>query len=144
MARAYCHVDNLDLHVAMTLFTFCTSLADDDVIDPMIIRECMPLFYLREPQTHPFLALFVDNMTFMMRKHYDNYSANAITSSTMEFLNAEMFERDGSAEGMNVGNESTSYMEYIRWKTGLGEAYAVMIWPKHLCPETKAYIRAVP
>ena len=62
----------------------------------------------------------------------------------MEFLNAEMFERDGSAEGMRVGNESTSYMEYIRWKTGLGEAYAVMIWPKHLCPETKAYIRAIP
>ena len=125
MARAYSHVDNFDLHVAMTLFTFCTSLADDDVIDPMVIRECMPRFYLRQPQVHPFLDLFVNNMTFMMRNHYDNYSANAIVSSTMEFLNAEMFERDGSAEGMRVGNESTSYMEYIRWKTGLGEAY---IW----------------
>lgn len=141
---AYRHITDVETEVALSIYTFLTSLFDDDVLDLDVLRQFVPRFYSRQPQLSPLLDLFVETITVMLPKHYGAYSSNSIVSSSLDFFNAEVFERDGSAEGLEVGQWSGIYLEYVRWKSGISEAYACQIWPKSLCPDTKAYIQAIP
>lgn len=143
-STAFRYITDVDLLVAISIYSFCAALADDDALGLEILREFVPRFYSRQPQLSPSLDLFVEALTVMLPKHYNTYNSNAIVSSSLEFFNAEMFERDGGAKGMVIGPASAPYLDYIRWKSGIGEPYACLIWPKYLCPDTKAYIQAIP
>ena len=141
---AYRHITDVDMQVCLAIYTFATYAADDDVIPVTVLREFVPRFYGRLAQLHPVLELLVENLTQMMPKHYATYNANAIVAASMEYFNAEMFERDGSAAGMEISRTSVFFVDYMRWKSGIGEAFAAQIWPKDMCPDTKDYIQAIP
>ena len=144
---AYRHVTDVDVQVAISIYTFCMCVADDDNIDLDILRSFVPRFYTRRPQLHPLFDLFLDVITVTMRKHYSTFSANSIISGSMDWYNAEMFLRGGNASGEGsyvTCKDSGYFVDFIRWKTGDGESYAAQIWPRYLCPDTKAYIQAIP
>lgn len=134
----------LDVQLVIGLYTFCATITDDTVMPNEVIRECAPRLLTGQPQLHPILTHLVE-YTLIFRKYYSSFNANAIAVSTIDFLNAEMFNRDeGGSELRLAVREAAQYVDYMRWKTGVGEAYAAMIWPQTMFPETKNYIQAMP
>jgi len=138
---AYGHTP-FDTQVAIALYTLCCTIADDTIMSNEILREFVPRFFDGQPQLHPILTHLVEELT-ILRKQYSSYSGNALVISTLEFINAEMFLRDEGGSELRA-REATDYVDYIRWKTGVGEAYGAFIWPRALFPETKTYIQAMP
>ncbi|TCD67983.1 terpene cyclase [Steccherinum ochraceum] len=106
------------------------------------LREFSSRFCDGTPQLHPILSHLVSELS-VIRDHYSSYGANAITVSLLDFFNAEMFARDEGGTQVH-GAQAAEYVDYFRWKTGLGEAFAAMIWPRALFPETRRYIQAMP
>lgn len=140
-ATAYRHVKPLEVQVCIALNTFCTALFDDGFMGKEAMTAFAPRFHMGVPQMHPVLDLFVQNLRDM-NDMFTAYGANALISSCMEFANAEMFLRE--AKDLRLTPESFQYIEFIRLKEGFGEAYAVFIWPRSMCLDTKAYIQAIP
>ncbi|THH32539.1 hypothetical protein EUX98_g1653 [Antrodiella citrinella] len=138
---AYRHTP-FDVQVAIALYSLCTTMVDDNIMEHEMLRECPMRLFDGRPQLHPILTRLVEALV-TMRQHYSTYSSNVITINTMEFINTEMFLRDeGGAEVR--GPQATEYVDYVRWNAGIGEAYAAMIWPRAMFPETKTYIQAMP
>lgn len=140
-ATAYRHVTSPDVQVCIALNTFCTAIFDDGRVGKEAMLAFAPRFHQGIAQLHPVLDLFVQNLRDM-NDMFTRYGANAMISSCMEFANAEMFLRE--AKDLRLTPESFQYIEFIRLKEGFGEAYAIFIWPRSMCPDTKAYIQAIP
>ncbi|KAH8100278.1 isoprenoid synthase domain-containing protein [Cristinia sonorae] len=131
-----------DVQVEIALYTFFCTMADDSVMSHEMLREFVPRIFRGEPQLHPILAELLKELS-ILRQYFTPYSSNIITTNTMDFFSAEMFLRDEGGSDSGSAN-STEYVDYIRWKTGIGEAYAAFIWPCSMFPQTKTYIQAIP
>ncbi|KAI0792632.1 isoprenoid synthase domain-containing protein [Abortiporus biennis] len=81
-------------------------------------------------------------MTSGMQPYFSTYSANAIGSSFLEYCNSEMLLR--RHKDISLIPDSSRYIEYIRMKEGMAEAYAAFIWPECVCPDLKEYLQALP
>ncbi|THH31645.1 hypothetical protein EUX98_g2558 [Antrodiella citrinella] len=132
----------IETQIAVALYTLCCTAADDNVMSNEILREFAPRFFDGREQLHPILTHLVEEL-IVIRQQYSTFSGNAVTISTMDFFSAEMFLRDEGGSDLRV-REATEYVDYVRWKTGVGEAYAALIWPQAMFPETKTYIQAMP
>ncbi|TCD67994.1 terpene cyclase [Steccherinum ochraceum] len=132
----------IDVQVLVSVYTLCATMCDDHIMTNEMIREFGSRFFSGQPQLHPILTALVECLS-TSRQHCSPYMSNTIAVSTVDFLNAEMFMRDEGGSDLQVP-EAASYIDYLRWKTGVGEAYAAFIWPKSLFPETKTYIQAMP
>ena len=137
----YAHTP-LDVQFVIGMYTMCVTMADDSIMTNDMLREFAPRFFEGLPQLHPILTHTVEYL-LVARHHYSSYMANAITVSTIDFFSAEMFMRDEGGSDLKVA-EASEYVDYLRWKTGVGEGYAAFIWPKVMFPETKTYIQAMP
>ncbi|THH31856.1 hypothetical protein EUX98_g2330 [Antrodiella citrinella] len=133
----------VDVQVAIAIYTFlCITCDDPGILPNDVIRDFAPRFFSGSKQRHPILTHLVEHLA-VLREHYATFSANAIAVSTLDFINAEMFVRDeGGAEVHRP--EALGYIDYMRWKNGVGEAFVVFIWPKALFPETRTYVQAIP
>ena len=119
-------------------------MADDDVMPLDALREFSPRFTDGQPQLHPVLTHLINEL-MEIRQHYSGFSANCITVSLLDFFNAEMFERDdGGLPITGLGPHSAEHVDWMRWKSGLGDAFAALVWPKEQFPETQRYIQAIP
>lgn len=135
---AYRHT-SVDEKVQIALYMHLGFMADDDVIALKALQEFVPRLGSARPQLHPALGRLVEQLT-ALREYYPIYNVNAVLINTLDFFNAEMFSRtDGGT--MVHGLEGS---EYMRWKSGLGEAFAALIWPRSQFPETSGYIQAIP
>lgn len=140
-SRAYYYAP-VDVQVSIAIYMYLCVMVDDDVMSVDTLREFSPRFFAGLPQLHPILSRLVIHFTDM-REHFTSFSANMIVTNTLEFFNAELFVRDeGGAEV--YGPEASDYIDFMRWKNGVGEAFVMMIWPRAMFPETKTYIQAVP
>jgi len=137
---AYRHTP-CDTQVAIALYTFGCVISDDPVMSNEVLREFVPRFFDGRTQLHPILSRLAAVLA-ILRRQYSTFSGNAIVISTMEFFNAEMFLRDEGGCQLSE-REAPEYVDYMRGKTGIGEAYAAFIWPRALFPETKTYIQAM-
>ncbi|TCD67997.1 terpene cyclase [Steccherinum ochraceum] len=132
-----------DVQLAIALYTFFLPIIDDDdILSYEMIRQFPSRLLEGSPQLHPVLVHLVDNLA-SMRHLFPIYSATTITADTIVFMNAEVQIRDGGEVDIRR-DVSVGYVDYIRMKTGLGEAYAAFIWPQLLFPETKRYIQTLP
>ncbi|KAI0078974.1 terpenoid synthase [Panus rudis PR-1116 ss-1] len=140
-ATAYRHVTSVEVRAYIALNTFCTALFDDGFMGFEAMSAFAPRFFRGQKQMHPALDLFGQNL-LDMGKCFTSYGANALVTSAMDFANSEMFLKEG--KNMTLIKESAQYVEFIRLKEGFGEAYAIFIWPRDMCPDTKRYIQAFP
>jgi len=138
---AYRHTP-IDVQVYIALYMCAGFMADDDIMPLDALREFSSRFTAGRPQLHPLLTRLIQ-LVVEMREHYSSYSANVITISSLEFFNAEMFARDEGST-MLRSPRSSEYIDSFRWKSGLGEAFAVLVWPRAMFPETARYIQAIP
>lgn len=105
------------------------------------LQEFVTRFTLDVPQLHPSLDRFAETAR-CLGKYFTPYGANAILTSTIDFVTSELFEREVSH--MDLSEGSIRYADYMRGKTGYVEAYAVFVWPKDEFPDTQEYIQAFP
>lgn len=137
---AYRHTP-FDVQVAIAMYTFLGILIDEDIMSIETIRDFPPRLFDGRPQLHPCLTRFAETLA-SMRSHFPPYSANIITTNTVDFVSAEMLTRDGTQGGPD--GKASGYADYIRLKTGLGETYAAFIWPREQFPHTRTYVQTFP
>ncbi len=138
---AYRHVSSPKLKAEIALFTGLGYLVDDAVMGIPAIQEFVTRFCSGSRQLHPTLDVFVENI-HCLGKYFTEYGASVICSSTIDFVNTELFQR--GATDINLGPNSIPYIKYIRHKDAYVEAYTVLIWPKDVFPDTKEYLQAFP
>ncbi|TCD67982.1 terpene cyclase [Steccherinum ochraceum] len=139
---AYRHTP-IETQVAVAIYTYLGVMCDDDIMPTHVLREFAPRFFDGQQQLHPILDHFVSHLS-ILRRMFPPWSATTITLNTMEFVNAEMFVREEGGAEVRTTPEAVEYIDFMRWKNGVGEAFVVMIWPQVLFPETRTYIKAVP
>lgn len=137
---SYRHVSPT-LQVLIALYTTLAAMLDDDeILPPKIISTFPQRFFDGLPQLHPVLAGFTKALA-SLREHYAPFSATIITTNAVEFISAEMLVRDEEQEGRpDVYDMAAGYAEWLRPKNGLGDLYAVLIWPRDQFPQSKTYI----
>ncbi|KAK7688330.1 hypothetical protein QCA50_008702 [Cerrena zonata] len=138
---AYEHV-SYDFQVAMSLFTVCVLILDDDLIATQTLREFVPRFCTGEPQGAPILDRLIEAVRGLCA-FFPDYSANATYASILTYANEELW-LNTDAKNLVLRSGSKKYVDFSRNKGGLPEPYAFGIWPKSICADTTEYIQAVP
>ncbi|TCD65127.1 terpene cyclase [Steccherinum ochraceum] len=138
---AYRHTP-FDAKVFIAVYTCCVTLTDDNIMTNEMISESCSRLFGGEPQLHPILTALIGCLT-TARLHYSTCMTNTIAMSTVDFLSSEMFLRDEGGSDLQVP-EAATFVDYLRWKTGIGEGYAAFIWPESLFPKNKSFIQTIP
>lgn len=138
--KAYRHT-SVDLQVDITIFTLAATLYDDAYMGYEAMSQMPHRFHTGQPQMHPTLQLCADTV-LAMKRHFTDYSANVIVTSWLDFASAELLEVE--TKKMNITSGSAAFIEQLRMKTGVSEAYAAFIWPKDMFPNTTEYVQAIP
>ena len=140
-ASAYRHTP-VEVQVSIALYSFLGIMIDDAIIPSDFIREFPSRYFENRPQLHPILTHFAE-MIARVRTHFLPFGANIIITNSLDFVNSEMFVRSEGGPDMHA-QVDPSYADYIRLKTGIGEAYAVYVWPRTMFPDTKTYVQTLP
>lgn len=90
----------------------------------------------------PVLQHFSDNLADMYT-FWDILPANSIVCAAFEFLNGCMLEIHPDIQSMVVCSSSPSWPYYLRAKTGVAPAYALMIFTKEKHPKISNYMQVV-
>ncbi|KAH8100283.1 Trichodiene synthase-domain-containing protein [Cristinia sonorae] len=138
---AYRHTP-IDVQMAISIYTTLGIMVDEDIMTIQTICEFPRRLFGGRVQPHPILARFAECLA-SMHEHFSPYSANAITTNTVDFVSAEMLVRGEGGPDVK-GSAGSAYADYIRLKNGLGETYAAFVWPRAMFPETKRYVRTFP
>ncbi|KAG8824669.1 hypothetical protein FRC19_001301 [Serendipita sp. 401] len=127
----------------ISIFTFFMIYIDDRSSrgDPAPFANFQRNYALATPQLDPVLDQFADFLTVVW-SFYDPFTANAIVSSSLEFINGCYLER--LTEKMPINPEAEKFPYFLRSKTGVAQAYAMMIFPAALHPSPTAFIQAIP
>ncbi|KAI0343534.1 terpenoid synthase [Trametopsis cervina] len=137
---SYAHT-HIDIQVHITIYTLLATSVDDTEIPYSAMEEFIPRFLSGTPQLSPLLDMLADNLRHMT-DYYHSTSASGIITSTLEFMNATLLERD--ANNMVISKGATMYTRYIRAQNGIGQAYALFIWDKFNFPDMTSYVPAIP
>ena len=109
--------------------------------DPTPFSVFQQRYLASEKQLDPVMDRFAIHLRDMW-KHYSAFSANAIVSSAFEFVNGCYLER--LTEGMTINPNASRYPYFLRSKTGVAHAYALLIFPSAQHPNITSYIQAAP
>lgn len=132
------------LQAEIALYTGLVTIVDDGLIDAAALQEFVPRFCSGSPQLHPTLSCLVENC-HNLKEHFGIFGANIIFSTTLDFINCDLFTRwgqDGTPIAIHQG--SAPYLRFMRDQDGLARSYSAFIWPKVTFPDTKEYIQAYP
>ena len=139
---AYQHTPHA-VQIAMALFSICVAMLDDVVgTDIQSMREFVPSICRGKPQLHPLLTHFVE-CADMITQYLPNYTANMIHCGLMAYVNEELNVKDNGSQ-LVLKPDTSSYIEYSRYKSGVPEPYAASMWPRSICPDVNEYIQAFP
>lgn len=76
-------------------------------------------------------------------EHFPQYSASAILSCTLDFMNMCFVEN--TSHDMVISADSLPFVEYRRvYGTGISAAFAVFIWEKSQFPDERVFLQAIP
>jgi len=84
-------------------------------------------FLRGQPQQEPVLKVFAEAILSLCDQ-YDTLAANAILTATLEFINSSRMEH--AIESAALIQDAGSFPWYLRDQTGIGKAYAFMLFPK--------------
>lgn len=141
IATASYHHVAPEVQAEIALYTGLVVLVDDGLLDTAAVREFVPRLCSGLPQLHPALDCLVE-ACHNLQQYFTTYGAHAIYSSTIDFVNSELFQQH--AKEMDYNQSSAPYIQYIRDKDGLIPSYAAFVWTKDITPQTEEYIQAFP
>ncbi|EMD37271.1 hypothetical protein CERSUDRAFT_105307 [Gelatoporia subvermispora B] len=124
---AYCHIKCFETRVFIAVYTMLLSMLD-----------CPEVFEsLASHNFHQDLLSGSD--------HFPQFSASAILSSTLDYLNMCFVENTTDGTLVSASADSLPFIEYRRvYCTGVSAAFAVFIWEKDQLPDEKMFLQAMP
>lgn len=126
----------------ISLFTFFMIYIDDlSGRNPAPFAVFQQYYATSRAQLDPVLDHFASCLRAMWA-FYDTFTANAIVSSALEFVNGCYLE--SLTVDMKVNPNAERYPYFLRSKTGVAQAYAMMIFPLSARLSLLEYIQAAP
>ncbi|KAG8797438.1 hypothetical protein FRC17_007740 [Serendipita sp. 399] len=137
------HEHGYTVKLLISLFTFFMIYIDDRSSkgDPKPFASFQRNYALGKSQLDPVLDHFSDFLAVIW-SFYDPFTANAIVSSSLEFINGCYLER--LTEKMPINPDAERFPYFLRSKTGVAQAYAMMIFPAAVYPSPTTFIQAIP
>ncbi|KAI0090574.1 isoprenoid synthase domain-containing protein [Irpex rosettiformis] len=130
-----------DVQVHITLFTTLTIAIDEFEVSDDDLDAFSSRLLSNSPQSDPLLDCLVDNLR-RMTEFFPAYSSKCITLSTIEFIDATL--QDKYSVGVDLRPGALSYVNYKRFRNGLGAAYGFFIWDKFSFPDVFAFVQIIP
>ncbi|KXN92966.1 hypothetical protein AN958_09080 [Leucoagaricus sp. SymC.cos] len=78
-----------------------------------------------------------------MYNFWDTAAANGIITAAMEFVNGCALEEMPELRNMTLSVSARSWPYFLRMKTGVAQAYAFMIFPRHSNPDISGFIQVI-
>lgn len=143
MGQMSYHSHSFEVKLLISLFTFFMIYIDDfsSRCDPAPFAAFQQRYALHQAQMDPVLDRFAECLASMW-SFYDPFTANAIVTSALEFVNGCYLE--SITAGMEVNPSADRYPYFLRSKTGVAQAYAFMTFPKSVHPTPRNFIQAAP
>lgn len=113
-ATAYKHTP-LDVQASIAFYTLLSTDVDDDIAHISSIAA-LPVHSFDGPlQTHPVMTFWVNVITRMSREFFLPFSANILTTNSIDFVSVEMLARDKRGDGPDVRNLRVADYEDGEW-----------------------------
>lgn len=141
---AYDHIPNRRTRAHISLYTaLLTSMDEPAVLNSLAFDQFHMQFCSGAIQSSD-MGMFgrLSHNLVEMWDHYPRFSASAILASTLQFLNATIFQ-NASGDVLSTF-KAESFLKYRRFADGVGEAYTVFIWDKETFPDPTVYTEAIP
>lgn len=137
------HNHRYEVKLLISLFTFFMIYIDDRSSrgDPAPYAAFQQNYILSRPQLDPVLDHFAECLGEMWT-FYDAFTANAIVTSSLEFVSGCLLEN--LTTDMPINPLADRYPYFLRSKTGVAQAYTFMMFPKAQHHTPTAFIQAAP
>ncbi|PSS05543.1 hypothetical protein PHLCEN_2v3745 [Hermanssonia centrifuga] len=136
----YAHL-HIDIQVQIALYTFLTCLIDDFDVGTQALEEFGTRLCSGHSQLHPILDCMA-KLLGRMPTYFLPYASQSIVISTIQFINATAFDKKTAS--MSLSDSASSFVEYKRERSGLGEAYGFFAWDKFTFPDISTYVQVIP
>ncbi|KAJ6569383.1 isoprenoid synthase domain-containing protein [Mycena capillaripes] len=135
---------SFEIKVYISLFSWFSMTIDDRVTNMRIPLEH---FHERLLNAEKQLDPLLDHLALLLKEthHYwDPVCASTIVCSFLEFVASTLIQDRDEVKLKGGLVESESWPPYMRGKDGEPDAYAYMIFPKHICPNVSVYLQVIP
>ncbi|KAI1117777.1 isoprenoid synthase domain-containing protein [Nemania sp. NC0429] len=132
----------LEVRIYNGIYTWLAVVVDDIAqVDVEEWLQFAPRFLTGAEHSNP-VAREWARWLLLSYQHYSTATASFIVTSSLEFASSSALE--GSAvPRITPTAGGKSWPGYLREKTGLGEVYALMTFPKATCPDISCFMEAV-
>lgn len=155
------HHHRYEVKLLISLFTFFMIYIDDRSSrgDPAPYATFQQNYIMSRPQLDPVLDHFAECLGDMWT-FYDAFTANAIITSSLEFVSGCLLEKcvrplsacrseltfffPSITKFMPIHPQADRYPYFLRSKTGVAQAYTFMMFPKAQHHTPTAFIQAAP
>ena len=109
---------------------------------PSSLQRFQQHVFANESPDGAFLEALRNHLTDMYQ-FWDAIPANCINLAAMNYINGCIMEEMPVIRDMKISNSAHSWPYYLREKTGIGEGYAFMIFPRTSNLDTSVYIQVI-
>ncbi|KAL0960914.1 hypothetical protein HGRIS_005923 [Hohenbuehelia grisea] len=135
------HRFEVKFHIGM--FTWFMLYIDDCAEDmPELLEGFQERFLARLPLQDPLLQKYAE-LLLRTYDHWDPLTANSIIAAGLEYVTATTLETDEGFRTLKLDKNAGNFAYYFRRKTGVAEAYALMLFPRQENPSRWAFLPAV-
>ncbi|KAI1164972.1 isoprenoid synthase domain-containing protein [Nemania serpens] len=132
----------LEVRIYTGIYTWLATFIDDIAQkNPEEWHQFTPRFLVGAEQSNH-VAREWDRWLRLSYQHYSPTTASFIITSSLNFASVSALEASDVPRIVPTPG-GKSWPQYLRDKTGIGEAYALMTFPKVICPDVSYYIEAI-
>ncbi|KAH9944603.1 isoprenoid synthase domain-containing protein [Amylocystis lapponica] len=140
---AYAHITAIETKLSIALFTvIILSLDDPEIMDSVASHEFHYKFCAGGLQNDPGLFGQLVKLLREMWEHYPRFSASAISSSALQFVNMTLLENE--TKNAVLSADARPFLEHRRTLSATAEAYTCFIWENAKFPDVTAFMQAIP
>ncbi|EMD31358.1 hypothetical protein CERSUDRAFT_78286 [Gelatoporia subvermispora B] len=142
----YNHIKSFETKVFIAAYTmFVSTLDRQDVFESLASHNFHGDLFIGSVQPRDDMLGQLAKLLSTAWDLFPRFSANAILTSTLDFINMCFVENTSHSSIVPASPDSLPFIEYRRiYGTGLGAAYAVFIWEKEQFPDEKIFLKAMP
>ncbi|OCH84681.1 terpenoid synthase [Obba rivulosa] len=145
-ATAYSHIESFETRVFIAVYTMLLGALDcPDVFESLASQTFHRELCSGSVQGGNGILGQLSKLLVTAWDHFPQYSASAILTSTLDFLNMCFVENTSHGSIITPSPDSLPFVEFRRvYGTGISAAYAVFIWEKEQFPDEKVFLQAMP
>ncbi|EMD37611.1 hypothetical protein CERSUDRAFT_94613 [Gelatoporia subvermispora B] len=142
----YSHIKNVETKVFIAVYTMILRALDyPDVFESLATQKFHREICCGSIQHRDDMLGQLAKLVSTSWDHFLHFGANAVLSSTLDYLNACFLENISDATTISASTERIPFIEYRRvYGTGAAATYAVFIWDKDQFPDEKVFLQAMP